>query len=46
MTIKNTKQNYSSIAKYLHWMIVFLFLMSYCTVYFRHWFTEEKTPEN
>jgi len=46
MTVKNTRQNYGSVAKLLHWSIALLFLMSYCTVYFRHWFTEEKTPEN
>lgn len=46
MTLKNTKNNYGSIAKWFHWIIVALFLGSYCAVYFRHWFTEEKTPEN
>ena len=46
MVLKNTKINYGSIAKWIHWTIVVLFLGSYCAVYFRHWFTEEKTPEN
>ncbi|QMU62407.1 MAG: cytochrome b [Gammaproteobacteria bacterium] len=46
MTLKNTANNYGSIAKWFHWTIVALFLGSYCAVYFRHWFTEEKTPEN
>ena len=46
MGIRNTSLNYGSIARWLHWIIAFLFLMSYCTVYYRHWFTEEKTPEN
>lgn len=46
MTLKNTAQNYGSIAKWLHWLTALLFLGSYCTVYYRHWFTEEKTPEN
>ncbi len=46
MMIKNTSQNYGSIAKWLHWVTAVLFLASYCTVYYRHWFTEEKTPEN
>ncbi len=46
MALKNSQYSYGSIAKWLHWLIALLFLMSYCTVYFRHWFTEEKTPEN
>jgi cytochrome b561 len=46
MALSNTKDNYGSIAKWIHWSMVFLFLGSYCAVYFRHWFTEEKTPEN
>lgn len=46
MALKNTENNYGLIAKWLHWTIAFLFLGSYCAVYFRHWFTEEKTPEN
>lgn len=46
MALKNTKNSYGSIAKWIHWTIVLLFLGSYCAVYYRHWFTEEKTPEN
>ena len=46
MPLKNSQHSYGAIAKWFHWVIAFLFLMSYCTVYFRHWFTEEKTPEN
>lgn len=46
MTIKNTAENYGSIAKWLHWLTAILFLLSYSSVYYRHWFTEEKTPEN
>jgi cytochrome b561 len=46
MGLKNTSQNYGVIAKSLHWLTAFLFLVSYCSVYYRHWFTEEKTPEN
>jgi len=45
-SLKNTKNNYGSIAKWIHWSIALLFLGSYCAVYYRHWFTEEKTPEN
>ncbi len=46
MTLNNTASNYGSIAKWIHWTIAFLFLSSYCAVYYRHWFTEDKTPEN
>lgn len=44
--LENTNDNYGSIAKCLHWTTAFLFLCSYLSVYYRHWFTEEKTPEN
>jgi len=46
MALKNTNNSYGSIAKWIHWTIALLFLCSYCAVYYRHWFTEEKTPEN
>ena len=46
MNFKNTANNYDSIAKWLHWGTAILFLGSYISVYYRHWFTEEKTPEN
>jgi uncharacterized membrane protein YjfL (UPF0719 family) len=46
MDFKNTANHYGSIAKYLHWGTAVLFLASYISVYYRHWFTEEKTPEN
>lgn len=46
MSIKNTAQNYGSIAKWLHWVTAVLFLGSYASVYYRRWFTEEETPEN
>ena len=46
MALKNTSSNYGDIAKWLHWLIALCFLASYCTVYFRHWFTEKETPEN
>jgi len=46
MTLKNTAYNYGLVARSLHWATAFLFLVSYCSVYYRHWFTEEKTPEN
>lgn len=46
MTLKNTSTSYGSIAKWLHWITAGLFLASYIVIYYRHWFTEEKTPEN
>lgn len=46
MSIKNTADNYGSMAKWLHWGTAVLFLGSYISVYYRHWFTEDKTPEN
>lgn len=46
MQIKNTRENYGVIAKCFHWLTALLILGSYVTVYYRQWFTEEKTPEN
>jgi len=46
MPLKNTVQSYGSIAKWIHWITAGLFLVSYMSVYYRHWFTEDKTPEN
>lgn len=46
MAFKNTEDNYGTIAKWSHWSIALLFLGSYCAVYYRHWFTEDDTPEN
>ena len=46
MGLKNTAASYGSIAKWIHWITAALFLASYVSVYYRHWFTEEKTPEN
>ena len=46
MGLKNTAESYGSVAKWIHWITAALFLASYVSVYYRHWFTEEKTPEN
>lgn len=46
MGIRNTAENYGTVAKWLHWLTALLFLGSYVSVYYRHWFTEVKTPEN
>jgi len=42
----NTAQHYGRIARWLHWGTALLFLLAYCAVYYRHWFTVNKTPEN
>lgn len=46
MSVKNTHKNYGLIAKTIHWLTALLFLGAYLSVYYRHWFTEAKTPEN
>ncbi|SEL28566.1 cytochrome b561 [Colwellia chukchiensis] len=46
MGLKNTSNNYGSIAKWLHWLTAALFFAAYASVYFRHWFTERDTPAN
>lgn len=46
MSLKNTADNYGSIAKWIHWLTALLFLASYVSVYYRQWFTEKETPEN
>ncbi len=46
MQLKNTAANYGVIAKWLHWTTALLFLLAYMSVYYRHWFTDEETPEN
>lgn len=44
MSIKNTAENYGTIAKWLHWSTAALFLGAYASVYYSHWFLEPKTP--
>ncbi len=46
MGLKNTAENYGTIAKVLHWATALLFLGAYVSVYYRRWFTEAQTPEN
>ena len=46
MDLHNTKDNYGTIAKWLHWSTALLFLAAYISVYYRHWFTEANTPGN
>ncbi len=42
MHIKNTVEEYGSIAKWLHWITATLFLASYFTIYYRQWFAESE----
>lgn len=44
--LPQTHEKYTRTAIILHWLIALLFLGSYCSVYYRQWFTEPKTPEN
>ncbi len=46
MALKNSAYSYGLVAKWLHWSIAILFLCSYVTVKYRHWFTTKETPEN
>ena len=46
MTFYNSKNHYGTIAKFFHWASAILILASYLSVYYRHWFTQVKTPEN
>ena len=46
MGLKNTSENYGTIAKWLHWATAILFLAAYVSVYFRQWFTEADTDIN
>ncbi len=43
MILHNSKTSYGNIARTLHWIVAGLFLLSYSSVYYRHWFTEERT---
>ncbi len=38
--------SYGRTARVFHWSVAALFLGSYCTVYYRHWFTQSETPAN
>ena len=46
MNLKNTSDNYGRIARWMHWTTALLFLLAYCAVYYRHWFTDKQTAEN
>lgn len=40
MPLKNTAESYGTIAKTLHWVSAGLFLISYCSIYYREWLAE------
>ena len=46
MKLKNSEESYGLIAVLLHWIVALGMIAGYVAVYYRHWFTEEKTPEN
>jgi cytochrome b561 len=46
MLLRNSRDRYGLVAQTLHWIVAVLFAVSYCSVYYRHWFTEKQTPEN
>jgi len=46
MALRNSANDYGTIAKWLHWMTALLFLAAYASVKYRHWFTDKDTPEN
>lgn len=46
MSLRNSENNYGSIAKWIHWLTALLFLAAYVSVYYRQWFTEGDTAEN
>ena len=46
MSIRNTADNFGTIAKWFHWTTAALFLGSYVSYYYLHWFTEAKSPES
>lgn len=44
--MKNSATHYGYVARALHWITALLFLLAYAAVYYRQWFTEEKTDLN
>ena len=46
MKLKNSQESYGLIAVLLHWIVALGIIAGYVAVYYRHWFTKEKTPEN
>lgn len=46
MSLKNTADDYGTVAKWLHWSIALLFVGAYCAVYYRQLLTEPRTTAN
>jgi cytochrome b561 len=46
MPLRNTRENYGSVARWLHWATALLFVAAYIAIYYRHWFTAPRTPAN
>ncbi len=44
MGFKNTPENYGSIAKWFHWGMAVLILLSYMSIYYEIWFTPGRPP--
>ncbi len=40
--IKNTETSYGSVAKWLHWLVAFCFLIAYVVIYYKIWFLERE----
>lgn len=45
MNLKNTREKYGSVAKWLHWVTAICFLFAYVSVYYSHFFIEPRTPD-
>ncbi len=43
---RNSRHGYGRIARMLHWSVAVLFLVSYVSVYYRRWFTDEGAADN
>ncbi len=46
MNWRNSEDRYGKTAMLLHWAVAIFFLLLYCSVYYRQWFTVKETPEN
>tara|TARA_R110002110_G_scaffold415821_1_gene656730 strand:+ start:55992 stop:56624 length:633 start_codon:yes stop_codon:yes gene_type:complete len=44
MSLRNTPQNYGTVAKWIHWLTAGLFLASYISIYYEIWFTPGLPP--
>lgn len=44
--IRNTKDSYGSVAKWLHWLTALMFLLAYIFVYYLVWFIDEQDRQS